>query len=292
MAQKNRPTLKQQFSDFINRVAPFDGNPLIQKTEHLQVKDDLFDSLLGKVDNSVLINSPGDLIALDFDSVDLYRINTSGSVDTDFTFTPSNIGTGQIGRIHIIKKSNDTFLFSNAVIVPISNLDQTGTTLVFYLHNINGVLVASSDLKIQKSDAIDESDSNQLATSKAINDLSLTKLSINRFNVESLTPSLIVKQIEIGDWNMTALFGFNIPHLISDAVNRIRSISVSIRRDDESSATDLTVANGVTFDTVEGRIAWTSTTIFLSIPIGGFFDSTDFNSTSFNRGWILITYEQ
>lgn len=171
MAQKNRPTLKQQFSDFINRVAPFDVNPLIQKTEHLQVEDDLFDSLLNKNDSSVLINSPAELINLDFESVDLYRINTSGSVDTDFVFTPSNIGTGQVGRIDIIKKNNDTFSFSNAVLAPIDNLNQTGAVLSFWVHNINGTYIVGSALNIAKSDNINANNSNQLATSKAIRDL-------------------------------------------------------------------------------------------------------------------------
>lgn len=168
MSQKNRPTLKAQFADFINRIAPFDGNPLIQKTEHLQVEDDMFDSLLNKVDASVLINSPGALIGLDFESIDLYRINTSGSVDTVFTLTPSNIGTGQIGRIEIVKKSNDVFAFSNAVITPISNLNQTGTALSYYVHNVNGTLIASSSLTIPKSDNISDNTPDQLATSKAI----------------------------------------------------------------------------------------------------------------------------
>lgn len=172
MAQKNRPTLKQQFSDFINRIAPFDGNALVQKTEHNQVEDDFFDSTLNKTDTSSLINSPGAAIPLDFDSIDLYRIDSSGSVETAFTFTLSNIGTGQVARIYIEKKNNDTFSFSNAVIVPITNIKQTGESkIVFFVHNINGILVASHDLGIAKTNSISDSSDNKLATSKSVNDL-------------------------------------------------------------------------------------------------------------------------
>ncbi len=176
MAQKNRPTLKSQYSNYINRVAPFDGNALVQKTEDDQVTQDLFDSLLNNTDSSDLINSPGAAISLDFSEFDMFRINSSGSGAAVFTITVNNLGTGQVARIHITKKSNDTFSFSNATIGQISNLKQAGKTiLVFWVHNVNGVLTAYSDLIIAKSDALDEDNTDQLATSKAAFDLDAKK---------------------------------------------------------------------------------------------------------------------
>lgn len=175
MSIKNRSTLKQQYDDYVNRVAPFDGNALVQKTEDLQVTDDDFDSALMKDDDEAAINSPNSAIALDFDSVDLYKINSSGSGDTTFVFTISNLGTGQIARISIAKKSGDTYSFANAALNQVNNLDQTGTSLNFYVHNVDGTLIAESDRSISKSDSLSANNSNQLATSKAAFDLDVKK---------------------------------------------------------------------------------------------------------------------
>lgn len=171
MARKNRPTLKGQYSDYIARVAPFDGNVLIQKTEDDQVTQDLFDSLLNNTDSSDLLNSPSAAISLDFAAFDLHRINSSGSGGVSFNITINNLGTGQVARIHITKKNNDTYDFTNAIIANISNLSQKGTTLTFYIHNINGALVAFSNVQIEKSDLITGGSTDQLATGKAVSDL-------------------------------------------------------------------------------------------------------------------------
>lgn len=283
MAQKNRPTLKQQFSDFINRVAPFDGNALLQKTEHLQIKDDLFDSLLNNTDFSDLINSPSAAINLDFSDFDMYRINSSGSGETDFNITINNLGTGQVARVHITKKNNDTYDFTNAVIGQIDNLKQTGTILAFFVHNINGVLVAYSDMTIAKTNSITDSDPEKLATAKAVNDLNALKLNIARFDVESGTPGLITKVIEIGDWNMFAFLSTSVSHGIT--LSKIRSLSAMIRNDSDTTATDLTGAG-------LGTITALASTVTLERIGGSLFDSTSYDSTSFNRGWITIIYEQ
>jgi len=179
MARKNRPTLIQQFSDFINRVAPFDGNALIQKTEHNQVEDDLFDSLLNNTDSSELINSPSAAINLDFSAFDMFRINSSGSGETNFDITISNLGTGQVARVHITKKNNDSYSFTNAVLGQISNLSQTGSILAFWVHNINGVLVAYADVNIAKSNSITDPSSDKLATSKAVSDLNTNLIALD-----------------------------------------------------------------------------------------------------------------
>jgi hypothetical protein len=171
MAIKNRPTLKQQYDDYINRVAPYDGNPLIQKTEDNQVTQDFQDSALMKQDNEDSLNSPSSAISLDFATVDLWNIDSSGSGDSTFVITVSNLQTGQEGRIHIVKKSGDTYSFSGAAIIGINNLSQTGTALNFIVKNIGGVLVAAYDRSIAKSDAIDQANSDQLATSQAVKTL-------------------------------------------------------------------------------------------------------------------------
>lgn len=299
MAIKNRDTLKQQFDDFIDRVAPFDGNALIQKTEDKQVTNDELDSNLMKKDTESAINSPNSAIALDFVSVDLYTINSSGSIDTAFVFTISNLGTGQIARIAITKKSGDTYSFASGTFNQIDNLDQTGTSLNFYVHNVDGTLIVESDLSISKSDAINENNSNQLATSKAAFDLSAvdagleaSKLDITRFNIEAGTPALITKVIEIGDWNMTSTQFVDVLHGIDGT--KTRGITVIIRNDNSTNFYPFGQVFSLSAgDDASGIEFVSTTTVRLRRQNSGtIFSGANFDDTPFNRGWITITYEQ
>ena len=245
MALKNRPTLKQQFSDFINRISPFDGNALIQKTEHNQVEDDLFDSLLNSTDSSDLINSPSAAINLDFSAFDMYRINSSGSGETTFNITINNLGTGQVARIHITKKSNDTYSFTNAVIGQINNLKQTGTILSFFVHNVNGVLVAYSDMTVAKSNSITDSDPEKLATAKAVNDLNTALTAVD----DGLEASKIAID---GSIAMTGIFDFGFLRARSlasavgdnDAVNKLQLDLRAVKS--QEAWTNITLINGWT----------------------------------------------
>lgn len=291
MARKNRPTLKQQFSDFINRVSPFDGNALIQKTEHNQVEEDLFDSLLNNTDTSDLINSPSAAIDLDFSANDLYRINSSGSGGTDFDITVNNLGTGQVARIHITKKNNDEFSFTNAVLGQISNLSQTGTILSFWVHNINGVLVAYADVNISKTNSTTDSSSDKLATAKAVSDLK-TELSALIAAAGSLTV------IEIGDWNMDSTSQVSFPHGVTDGATKIKTIEAIIRQDSDSTAfatckieQQMTSVGFPITQAPHGGVSFDDTDIFLTRVAGVAYDSNNYNETAYNRGWVTIGVE-
>jgi hypothetical protein len=105
------------------------------------------------------------------------------------------------------------------------------------------------------------------------------------FNV-STSGALTFKTIEIGDWNMdstefigpidSGLFGVNL-------VTALRTINIIIR-DDFGTVFDLYTngAGGMRFaDSVD---------LYLRRVTGGLFDNSDFDSTSYNRGWITIGY--
>lgn len=101
---------------------------------------------------------------------------------------------------------------------------------------------------------------------------------------------LKTKVVEIGDWNMDVNTTKDITHGIASGINKIRSVYVSIRDDTTSYASSLELIN----DSYEpqGRVAyWDNSTIYLARKTGGGFDSVDHDSTSFNRGWVYITYE-
>lgn len=100
--------------------------------------------------------------------------------------------------------------------------------------------------------------------------------------------------IELGDWNMDTTANISIGTAalatagISDYRN-IRSVYATIRNDNNDSYLNLEgydVSNNLM-----GRITGaTSIGISFFRIASGFFDSTDFDSTSYNRGFALIGY--
>lgn len=102
---------------------------------------------------------------------------------------------------------------------------------------------------------------------------------------------LRTKVIEIGDWDMDATPNINVAHGVVAA--NIRTVFVMISNDeaplfyfDLSKANSSGVVDG--FSQIDVN---TGTDIFLERRTGGSFDTTSFNATSFNRGWITIQYE-
>jgi hypothetical protein len=145
MATLNKTTWQSKFADFINRVAPFNAQPLIQKSEHLTVVGtDLGDSVIFKAGTSAAITSPAASFNADFATGDQININTSGSVDTAFTVTIQNLNTNETGVLNVTKKSGDTIAFANAVIAPVNSTEgQTGkTALKFFVKKISSDYVA------------------------------------------------------------------------------------------------------------------------------------------------------
>ena len=92
---------------------------------------------------------------------------------------------------------------------------------------------------------------------------------------------------EIGDWDMVADATVSVVHGITSA--NLRSISVLIRND--LGTTFYTLGGAASGDNINDLwIAGISDNVLLERPTGGFFDSTSFNATSFNRGWVTIIY--
>lgn len=111
---------------------------------------------------------------------------------------------------------------------------------------------------------------------------------------EVINSSLLIKKkiVNIGDWNMDGTANVSVAHGIAD-FSKIRSIDVYIIDDAAFNIYPLnsayTPATPVTV--VQGTIASIgSTHVVLYRLAGGLFDGIEFNSTSYNRGWIHITY--
>lgn len=110
------------------------------------------------------------------------------------------------------------------------------------------------------------------------------------------TAALHTKILEIGDWNMDSTAYVDIAHGLTQA--NIRVVQALVRSDEGSSETwrMLSPYSGIYYEGASvgdpggGISAIGAVNIRLFRSTGGVFDSTDFNATSYNRGWITIWY--
>ncbi|MHA1302131.1 MAG: hypothetical protein ACTSPI_00315 [Candidatus Heimdallarchaeaceae archaeon] len=93
--------------------------------------------------------------------------------------------------------------------------------------------------------------------------------------------------IEIGDWNMDLTDWINVAHGIT--VGDIRTVSVLIRHDLGTFIYPLDVYSSG--QSQGGINSISNTDITLMRGTGGLFDDTIFDSTSYNRGWVIIEYK-
>ena len=98
----------------------------------------------------------------------------------------------------------------------------------------------------------------------------------------ALANERISQELEIGDWDMDATNSVNVNHSLSVTEwLTIRDLSVIIS--DNSTSGFGALVNG-------GLMSFTPTFFQLQRTVGGVFDTTDFDATSFNRGFITFTY--
>ena len=106
------------------------------------------------------------------------------------------------------------------------------------------------------------------------------------------TTPLKMKVLDIGDWNMdTTLFAY-IYHGIGD-YSKIRQVSVLIKDDGDtySYPLDYPFSGSLQHGQGGGIANIDDSRILLTRLTGEFFDSINFDSTSYNRGWVTIWYE-
>lgn len=115
--------------------------------------------------------------------------------------------------------------------------------------------------------------------------------------------TLKVKVIEIGDWDMDTDGTKNVAHGLVNYKN-IRSISVIIRDDNDTTYYNLEHMTGSSTPIFGGRVASVNSTNIILARISetladqlvttgsatAQFDNAGFDSTSYNRGWITIVH--
>lgn len=98
------------------------------------------------------------------------------------------------------------------------------------------------------------------------------------------------KIIEIGDWNMDTTASILVGTGITDFLN-IRTVDAMIISDDSAFLTPIDIFTSGNNQSEGGIGALFSNFITLVRRSGGFFESTAYNATSFNRGFITIEFE-
>jgi hypothetical protein len=110
------------------------------------------------------------------------------------------------------------------------------------------------------------------------------------------TGNIKVKKVQIGDWNMDSTASVDVAHGVSD-YKTILFVTARIRDDSDAIYSLLTsfgqnaTAIGPGVDLNGKVVRWDSTNVVLTRETSQHFDSTDYNSTSFNRGDMFIFYE-
>lgn len=102
------------------------------------------------------------------------------------------------------------------------------------------------------------------------------------------TGGLSFTTIDIGDWDMDANNTVDVAHGLD--WTKIRTISFVIRNDANSIGYVVGQSASGSNDSNLSVVSYDSTNITLTRLIGSFLDSTNFDSTSYNRGWITISY--
>ena len=101
---------------------------------------------------------------------------------------------------------------------------------------------------------------------------------------------MLLKIIFSGDWNMDSNPSLAVAHGL--AYKKIRSVSVIVRNNDDDGYYDLAQFDGTTGWCEGGITSIDVTNITLARRGTGFFDHTVFDSTTYNRAWITVMYEE
>jgi hypothetical protein len=105
-------------------------------------------------------------------------------------------------------------------------------------------------------------------------------------NLAAVTGNLKTNIINIGDWNMDTTASITVAHSLTHT--DIRGISAIIRDDTDTNRVKLTSVGAAGSEA--GGISVDASNFNLSRITGGEFDSASYDSTSYNRGYIIVWY--
>lgn len=104
--------------------------------------------------------------------------------------------------------------------------------------------------------------------------------------------SLAFKVLEIGDWDMDASVSPSVDVVHGLTLSSIRAIECLVRNDAGNLWAHLNRGANSGDTTPQGYIGSADgTKVYINRLAGGYFDNTGYDSTGYNRGWVVIRYE-
>ncbi|MCP5005377.1 MAG: DUF4384 domain-containing protein [Planctomycetes bacterium] len=188
----------------------------------------------------------------------------------------------------VTQSLGDAATMASGYVVTIKNSHTAAITvdLATGADTLNGTAAGSYSLRIGEENTFRVNTSGDGYLCDVDTDGTFTTVSANTVTADNL---LNVKTVDIGDWNMDSTNQVSVAHGLDHT--KIRTVNTTIRNDSGSGGLGL---NSITEDALPlvsfYSYLWDSTNIILNRQISGEFDSTDYNATSYNRGWIVIWY--
>lgn len=214
-----------------------------------------------------------------------------------FRYLQSRGNAADVG-LKISSKGNGTLILETALNIPVYIGDIT---------NANGyrILKAGSSLgtanfaiagtginsEILIGDKLENASNRVIRADSSVSDCNL--LLYGKGTGTVFINGIAFKELNIGDWNMDSTASISIPHLLPD-FTKIITVSGVIYNDagDRSfviGTDDVFFSPG--YSTVPVSAGIDNTDISITRKTSGFYDSTDFDATGYNRGKIIIMYK-
>ena len=154
--------------------------------------------------------------------------------------------------------------------------------------NTNATDIGNNQTAIATNASNISTNTSNISTNASNISTNAAAISANASDISDLQAAQVLDTtiVEIGDWNMDSTANVDIAH--GQTYANIRRVSVIIRNDADSFRYSFcNFYDG----TVDIGVSWySSTNVRIFRLTGGAFDSTDFDSTSYNRGWIIIEH--
>ena len=112
---------------------------------------------------------------------------------------------------------------------------------------------------------------------------------VHTINGLVVNPPITEVELQIGDWDMDTTVAIDVSHNLSATEwKTIRNVNVMIRNDADSSHYNLDRGSG--FGDGGSMTVINATIIQVARVTGGIYDNINYDSTSYNRGWITFSY--
>ena len=298
----NRTTVK---SNVNTKIVPV----MVTSVHRDVLNNDFADNLVFREDVAIVQSSSVSNITVDFtdrDRIDLTR--TGGSLN----ITVSGLDDGDRKFLLITKTSGQviTWVGVTDVTPMVDNVDDLSTVLYEIVRKSSNYYakayaVTSEIASVAECNAL--SDETKVVTPGRIPISSTTQRgvleiatqsetaagtsnnqAVSPFGLEYITDGLRTKIIDIGDWNMDTDASTTVSHGLADFKN-IREMQAIVRDDFDLNRYDLGGMSSV-FNIDGGITSANSTQVTLRRRASGQFDNTSFDSSSYNRGWLVIRY--